>query len=70
MRLGIQDHDGVASKGGNHTAVINYTGQWKLTPLMEARFSYNRHFVDERQHIDDPLAKELGLTNVFRIRSR
>lgn len=64
--LGLKIGDGVASNGGNHTAAINYTRQWKPTLLMEARFGYNRYFVNVNgNNIDDPLVKELNLTNVF-----
>jgi hypothetical protein len=64
--LGFKIGDGVASDGGNHTAVVNYTRQWSPTLLMESRFGYNRYFVDVNgNNIDDPLAKELGFINVF-----
>jgi len=64
--LGFKVGDGVQSKGGNHTAAVNYTRQWSPTLLMETRLGYNRYFVDVNgNNIDDPLSKELNLINVF-----
>ncbi|MBI3679399.1 MAG: TonB-dependent receptor [Acidobacteria bacterium] len=64
--LGFKIGDGVRSNGGNHTAVLNYTRQFSPTLLMEARFGYNRYFVDVNgNNVDDGLAKELGLNNPF-----
>jgi hypothetical protein len=64
--LGLKIGDGVASTGGNHTAALNYNRQWSPTLLMEARFGYNRYFVDVNgNNVDDPLARELNLVNVF-----
>ncbi|MBM3757538.1 MAG: hypothetical protein FJW38_26600 [Acidobacteria bacterium] len=64
--LGPKVGDGVASNGGNHTAAINYNRQWSPTLLMETRLGYNRYFVNVNgNNVDDPLAKELNLINVF-----
>jgi hypothetical protein len=64
--LGPKVGDGVASTGGNHTAALNYNRQWSPTLIMEARFGYNRYFVDVNgDNVDDPLVRELNLNNPF-----
>jgi len=64
--LGFKVGDGVASTARTHTVALNYNRQWSPTLLMEARFGYNRYFVDVNgNNIDDTLAGELNLRNPF-----
>lgn len=64
--LGPKIGDGVVSTGGNHTVALNFNRRWSPSLMMEARFGYNRYFVDVNgNNVDDSLAKDLGLINVF-----